>query len=77
VKSATVAGAEAGFDLAMIVAGTLMIVGGVVAGVYLRNPPREAAYDAPRAAQAGECAHCPDHLDDTPRREGEPVAEPA
>jgi len=79
VKSATVDGAEDGFHLAMMVAGTLMIVGGVVAGVFLRNPPRESAYDAPLAAQAGECAHCPDHLDDTPDRERapEPVIEPA
>jgi EmrB/QacA subfamily drug resistance transporter len=79
VKSATVAGAEDGFHLAMMVAGTLMIVGGVVAGAFLRNPPRETAYDSPRAAQAGECAHCPDHLEDTPGGEParEPVAEPA
>jgi hypothetical protein len=37
-------------------------------------------YDSPRAAPAGECAHCPDHLDETPageREEREPVAEPA
>jgi EmrB/QacA subfamily drug resistance transporter len=77
VESATVAGAEDGFHLAMMTAGTLMIVGGVIAGIGLRNPPREAAYDSPRAAPAGECAHCPDHLDETPRREREPVAEPA
>ncbi|HSD25432.1 MAG TPA: MFS transporter [Solirubrobacterales bacterium] len=75
VRSATVAGAEDGFHVALMVAGTLMIVGGVVAGAFLRNPPRETAYDSPRAAQAGECAHCPDHLDDTPGPE--PVREPA
>ena len=79
VESATVAGAEDGFHLAMITAGTLMIVGGVVAGIGLRNPPRETTYDGPRAAAAGECAHCPDHLDDTEpgHPEHEPVAEPA
>jgi hypothetical protein len=79
VESATVAGAEDGFHLAMMTAGTLMIVGGVIAGIGLRNPPRETAYDSPRAAPAGECAHCPDHLDEAPepRGEGEPVAEPA
>jgi EmrB/QacA subfamily drug resistance transporter len=77
VESATVAGAEDGFHLAMMTAGTLMIVGGVIAGIGLRNPPRETAYDGPRAAPAGECAHCPDHLDDTPPGEREPVAEPA
>ena len=77
VESATVAGAEDGFHLAMMTAGTLMIVGGVVAGIGLRNPPRETAYDPPRAATAGECAHSPDHLDETPDEEREPLAEPA
>jgi hypothetical protein len=77
VESATVAGAEDGFHLAMMTAGTLMIVGGVVAGIGLRNPPRDTAYESPRAAPAGECAHGPDHLDETPSREREPAAEPA
>jgi len=79
VESATAAGAEDGFHLAMMSAGILMIVGGVIAGIGLRNPPRETAYDSPRATPAGECAHCPDHLEDRPRREPErePAAEPA
>jgi hypothetical protein len=80
VESASVAGAEDGFHLALMTAGSLMIVGGVIAGIGLRNPPRETVYDSPRAAPAGECAHCPDHLDETPageREEREPVAEPA
>ncbi|HEY1238494.1 MAG TPA: MFS transporter [Solirubrobacterales bacterium] len=80
VSSASVNGAEDGFHLALMTAGGLMIVGGVIAGIGLRNPPREGAYDAPRAAPAGECAHCPDHLDDTepePDEGREPVAEPA
>jgi EmrB/QacA subfamily drug resistance transporter len=77
VDSATVAGAEDGFHLAMMTAGTLMIVGGVVAGIGLRNPPRETAYDPPRAAAAGECARSPDHLDETPDQERERLAEPA
>ena len=81
VESASVNGAEDGFHLAMMAAGSLMIVGGVIAGIGLRNPPRETVYDSPRAAPAGECAHCPDHLDAAPeregaRREGEPVTEP-
>jgi hypothetical protein len=61
----------------MMAAGSLMIIGGVIAGIGLRNPPRETEYDSPRAAPAGECAHCPDQIDGRPRREGEPVAEPA
>jgi EmrB/QacA subfamily drug resistance transporter len=77
VESATATGAEDGFHLAMMAAGGLMIVGGVIAGIGLRNPPRETEYESPRAAPAGECAHCPDHLDGTGEREGEPVAEPA
>jgi hypothetical protein len=81
VESASVSGAENGFHLAMLVAGVLMIAGGTVAGIWLRNPKRETEYDAPGAAAAGECAHCPDHLDDTApgdrEREHEPVAEPA
>jgi EmrB/QacA subfamily drug resistance transporter len=77
VESASVAGAEDGFHLSMIAAGSLMIVGGVIAGIGLRNPPRETEYDSPRAAPAGECAHCPDQIDGRPRREGEPIAEPA
>jgi EmrB/QacA subfamily drug resistance transporter len=76
VESASVAGAEDGFHLAMMGAGSLMIVGGVIAGIGLRNPPRETEYDSPRAAPAGECAH-PDQIEEKPRREGEPVAEPA
>ncbi|HEY6671196.1 MAG TPA: MFS transporter [Solirubrobacterales bacterium] len=77
VESASVAGAEDGFHLSMMAAGSLMIVGGVIAGIGLRNPPRESEYDSPRAAPAGECAHCPDQIDGRPRREREPVAEPA
>jgi EmrB/QacA subfamily drug resistance transporter len=77
VESATATGADDGFHLAMMAAGGLMIVGGVIAGIGLRNPPRETEYESPRAAPAGECAHCPDHLDGTGEREGEPVAEPA
>jgi hypothetical protein len=76
VESATEAGAEDGFHLALMAAGTLMVVGGVIAGIGLRNPPRETAYDAPRAAPAGECAHCPDHLDELPADEREPEREP-
>jgi EmrB/QacA subfamily drug resistance transporter len=63
------------FHLGVLVGGLLMIVGGVIAGIGLRNPRRRSEYEAPGAATAGECAHCPDHLDDRPKREREP--EPA
>lgn len=67
------------FHLGIAAGGILMIIGGVIAGIGLRNPRRETEYDAPGAATAGECAHCPEHLDGAGRPEGErePVAEPA
>jgi EmrB/QacA subfamily drug resistance transporter len=67
------------FHLGVGVGGVLMIAGGVIAGIGLRNPKRETEYEAPGAVTAGECAHCPDHLDDVPDHEPdrEPVAEPA
>jgi EmrB/QacA subfamily drug resistance transporter len=67
------------FHLGVGAGGLLMIVGGIIAGIGLRNPRRETEYEAPGAATAGECAHSPEHLDgakaDEP--EGERVAEPA
>jgi EmrB/QacA subfamily drug resistance transporter len=79
ITAAATDAAESGFHLGLALAGALMIVGGVIAGIGLRNPPRETAYEAPRAAPAGECAHCPDHLEGAPPREAErePVVEPA
>ncbi|HEX5820890.1 MAG TPA: MFS transporter [Solirubrobacterales bacterium] len=67
------------FHEGVLVGGLLMILGGVIAGIGLRNPSRQNEYEGPGAATAGECAHCPEHLDGTPRREeeSEPVAEPA
>jgi EmrB/QacA subfamily drug resistance transporter len=76
VVSASAAGAEDGFHLAMMVAGTLMIVGGVIAGIGLRNPRTELECEACRAAAAGEGGRCAKHLGGRPRREAEPVAEP-
>lgn len=67
------------FHLGVAAGGLLMIVGGIIAGIGLRNPSRETEYEAPGAATAGECAHAPEHLDgagaDEP--EDERVAEPA
>jgi EmrB/QacA subfamily drug resistance transporter len=71
VETASVNAAEDSFHLGMMMAGTLMIVGGVFAGINLRNPSRETEYEAPGAAPAGECAHCPDHLDGAPEGERE------
>jgi EmrB/QacA subfamily drug resistance transporter len=67
------------FHLGIAAGGILMIIGGVIAGIGLRNPSRETEYEAPGAATAGECAHCPDHLDGAGKAEPqrEPAAEPA
>jgi EmrB/QacA subfamily drug resistance transporter len=77
-RAVTDASAQA-FHLGVGVGGALMIIGGVIAGIGLRNPRRETEYDAPGAVTAGECAHCPDHLDPTPdhQPDAEPVAGPA
>jgi hypothetical protein len=76
VESATATGAEDGFHLAMMAAGGLMIVGGVIAGIGLRNPRTEIECEACRAAAAGEGGRCAEHLRDE-RRPREPAAEPA
>jgi EmrB/QacA subfamily drug resistance transporter len=65
------------FHLGLAAGGILMIVGGAIAGIGLRNPRRETEYGAPGAAPAGECAHCPEHLDGAGEGAREPVAEPA
>jgi MFS family permease len=67
------------FHLGLAAGGILMIIGGVIAGIGLRNPRRETEYEAPGAATAGECAHCPEHLDGAGSAEPErqPAAEPA
>jgi EmrB/QacA subfamily drug resistance transporter len=48
---------ESSFDLGVAIAGALMILGGIVAAIGIRNPGREPAVHPPvRAAPAGECA---------------------
>jgi EmrB/QacA subfamily drug resistance transporter len=49
---------ESGFHLGMLIAGVLMIAGGLVSAVGIRNPERPPARirEPPRAAPAGECA---------------------
>jgi len=76
VDTAVTDSSENAFHLGIGAGGMLMIVGGIIAGIGLRNPKRETEYDAPGAAPAGECAHCPDHLGAAGDREAE-AAEPA
>ncbi len=75
IEGAVSDASERSFQLGVGAAGLLMIVGGVIAGIGLRNPERESEYGAPRAAPAGECAHCPDHIGEEGARseEAEPV----
>jgi hypothetical protein len=59
IEDASTAAAVDGFHLGIGVAGGLMIVGGVIAGIGLRNPRRPSKErQAPLAATAGECARC-------------------
>ena len=76
IDSAATVAAEEGFHLGIAAGGVLMIIGGIIAGFGIQNPKRKTGYDAPGAAPAGECAHCPDHLDEAGGREREPEAEP-
>jgi EmrB/QacA subfamily drug resistance transporter len=51
------------FHVSAVIGGVLMIVGGIVAGIGIRNPKRPPEYEPtqPRsAAIAGECGRCPD-----------------
>jgi EmrB/QacA subfamily drug resistance transporter len=59
IEAAATSAAEDGFHLGIAVAGSLMIIGGAIAGVGIQNPSRPAEErEAPRAATAGECARC-------------------
>ena len=51
IDDAVTAGSEQGFQLGMGLAGALMIVGGVIAGLGIRNPREPARRGAPRAAR--------------------------
>ena len=77
VESATADAAESGFALAMLVGGALMIVGGIIAGIGIRNPSRRDEQRAPLAAPAGECARCDEDGHDRDHAEHEPAATPA
>jgi EmrB/QacA subfamily drug resistance transporter len=68
------------FRLGTAIAGILMILGGIVAGLGVQNPERRReAVPSRGSAQAGECGHSSDCDCDAPGRSGEeaPQAEPA
>ncbi|HZA89690.1 MAG TPA: MFS transporter [Solirubrobacterales bacterium] len=77
VDAAVTEASEGGFHLGMALSGGLMIVGGLIAGSGLRNPKRpEEPREAPRAAPAGDCGHCPPAEEPAAAgREREPVGQ--
>jgi len=79
VTAAATNASESSFDLGMALAGALMVAGGIVAGVGIRNPRRSRPHDesAPRAATAGECGRCGGDPAGAGAHDGEPRAEPA
>ena len=59
IDSAATTAAEDGFHLGIGVGAALMIIGGIIAGIGIQNPRREAGREepqVPRAATAGECS---------------------
>jgi len=57
VAEAITEASEAGFHLGMGIAGGLMILGGLLAAVGIRNPERHTEQPPPRAVPAGDCGH--------------------
>jgi EmrB/QacA subfamily drug resistance transporter len=76
IDAATTEGSEKAFHLGIGLAGGLMIVGGVLAGIGIENPKRREEREAPRAAPAGECSRCAEagHRRDHAEHEPEPVS---
>ena len=47
------------FRLGIGIGGALMILGGVISGIWVQNPRRRGPErEVPRAVAAGECARC-------------------
>ena len=66
------------FHLGVLIAGVLMILGGIASGLGIENPKRAtSAVPAGSNAAAGECGHSPD-CDHAPQQEkAKPAAETA
>ncbi|MGN6200793.1 MAG: MFS transporter [Solirubrobacterales bacterium] len=70
----------AAFHLGIVIAGVLMILGGIASGLGIENPKKKVeTVPAGGNAAAGECGHSADCDCGTPERSGEeaPQAEPA
>ncbi len=80
IDSAANDASTSGFHLGVGIAGLLMICGGIIAAVGIRNPrPRATAHPTRGAATAGECGHsadCDERAASPPASEA-PVPEPA
>jgi EmrB/QacA subfamily drug resistance transporter len=64
----------AAFHLSVLIAGLLMIAGGIVAGLGIENPERRVeTVPAGGAAPAGECGHATDANQPSPEPAGEPA----
>jgi len=71
VASASADASTSAFHLGVLIAGLLMIAGGIVSGLWIENPRRRIEAVASRgSAQAGECGHGAD----ADCGEAEPVA---
>ncbi len=58
VRAASVDASTSAFHLGILIGGILMIVGGIVSGLWIENPRRRVEVFATRgAAAAGECGH--------------------
>jgi EmrB/QacA subfamily drug resistance transporter len=58
IQSASADASTSAFHLGVLIAGLLMIAGGIVAGLWIENPRRRIeAVPSRGSAQAGECGH--------------------
>jgi hypothetical protein len=75
VETAAADASTSAFHLGVLIAGLLMIAGGIFAGVGIENPRRKVeAISSRGSAQAGECGHGADA--DYAQPEQAPAAEP-
>jgi EmrB/QacA subfamily drug resistance transporter len=78
VRAAAADASTSAFHLGVLIAGLLMIAGGIFAGIGIENPRRKVeAIPSRGSAQAGECGHSADCDSTQLEQPPEPAAEPA
>jgi EmrB/QacA subfamily drug resistance transporter len=78
VSSASADASTSAFHLGVLIAGLLMIAGGIFAGIWIENPRRKVeAIPSRGSAQAGECGHSAECDSTELEQPAEPAAEPA